>query len=122
MWFAPELLKTEALFTLIKGNKTYLEKELLELLLDSLTFFEKETKKLKYTAKDLSRMLRDNGHVTHNHKISKFLKDKWNLISINGTYKMYHYSAYNSNTNSFIDYESKKGRYFTFSKELLNKL
>ena len=94
----------------------------MELLYDSLSFFEKETKELKYTAKDLSRMLRDNGHTTHNHKISKFLKDRWNLDSNNGTYKMYHYSAYNSITNSFIDYESKKGRYFTFSKELLSKL
>jgi len=122
MWFAPDLLKTEALRVLVKGNKTYLEKELIELLYDSLTFFDKETKELKYTSKDLSRMLRENGHSTHNHQISKFLKDKWNLDSVNGTYKMYHYSAYNSNTNSFIDYESKKGRYFTFSRELLSKL
>ena len=122
MWFAPEQLQTDALKVLIRGNKTYLEKELLELLQDSLTFFEKETNELKYTAKDLSRMLKENGHVTHNHKISKFLKDKWNMESVNGTYKMYHYSAYNSITDSFIDYETKKGRYFTFTKELLSKL
>jgi len=122
MWFATKLLKTEALDTLIKGNKTYLEKELLELLNDSLSYFEKETKELKYTSKDLSMMLKNNGHGTHNHKISKFLKDKWNLETSNGTYRMYHYSAYNSNLNSIIDYESKKGRYFTFTKELLSKL
>lgn len=122
MWFAPELLKTEALETLVAGNKTYLEKELLELLNDSLSYFEHEVKELKYTAKDLSKMLKDNGHVTHNHKISKFLKDRWSLQSINGTYKMYHYTAYNSSANNFIDYETKKGRYFKFSKELLSKL
>ena len=120
MWFDPTLLRTDALDVLVKGNKTYLEKELLELLNDSLSYFEQEVDILKYTAKDLSRMLKENGYPTQNHKISKFLKDKWDLKSVNGTYKMYHYSAYNSSTNNFIDYESKKGRYFIFSKKVLD--
>ena len=120
MWFSPKSLKTDALAILVGGNKTNLEKELVEILSDRFINFEEDI--LEYTAKDLSLMLKESGIMTQNNKISRLLKDKWNLESKNNTYKMYHYSSYNSLTNSFHDYTTCKGRFFTFTKVLLEKL
>lgn len=120
MWFTPKSIKTDALAVLVGGNKTNLEKELVEILGDRLDNFG--TDKLEYTAKDLSLMLKENGIITQNNKISRLLKDKWNLVSNNNTYKMYHYSTYNSLTKSYHDYTTCKGRFYTFTKELIEKL
>ena len=120
MWFSPKSIKTDALTVLVGGNKTNLEKELVEILSDRFDNFEIDT--LEYTAKDLSLMLKENGIITQNNKISRLLKDKWNLQSKNNTYKMYYHSSHNSITNSYHDYTTCKGRFFTFTKDLLEKL
>jgi len=117
MWFSKEQIFTDALKVLIHGNKTTIEKEIEELILDELAFFEKE--ELCYTAQNIVEMLgKRNLKVTNNY-VKTILNDKFNLVyEKNSSYQLYR-SDYS--TPEFLDFTNQKGRYYRFTKDVFEK-
>lgn len=115
MWFSKEQIFTEALSKLVKGNKTYLNKEIEEILKDD--FIKYEVEELKYSLSDLVEILSKNNVRVSTSKVSEVLRNYFNLKSKNGSYSKYYLSI-NPNSQNYIVEELKlKGRYFTFKKE-----
>lgn len=114
MWFTKEQIYTDALKVLIQGNRTTIEKEIEELILDELTFFDKE--ELCYTAQNIVDMLGKRNLKVTNTYVKTTLKDKFNLIyEKNSSYQLYR-SDYS--TSDFLSYTNEKGRFYRFNKEL----
>ncbi|WP_246126087.1 primase-helicase family protein, partial [Bizionia myxarmorum] len=88
MWFRKEQIVTEALKNLIKGNKTYLDKEIHEILVDDFIMFEQE--ELQYSLGDLLEKLTKNNIRATTSKVSETLKSQFDLKSTNGAYTKYY--------------------------------
>ncbi|WP_299711011.1 primase-helicase family protein [uncultured Tenacibaculum sp.] len=112
MWFTKQQIYTPALDKVVKGNKTYLSQEIKEIIIDDFVAFEVDI--LRYTATDLFEKL-SKGLRTNRSRISKCLKDDYNLEPYNGSYKKYFFSL-NTSQKTIVDFETKKGRYFEFQK------
>ncbi len=117
MWFTKEQIYTEALEILINGNRTFLHKELEQILFDDFLKFDKEV--LKYSLGNLVDKLSKNNIRTTSFKLSALLKNKYQLEHKNSTYVNYHLS-YNTDNEPFVLETNQKGRHFTFTKELFN--
>ncbi|WP_246124376.1 primase-helicase family protein [Bizionia gelidisalsuginis] len=116
MWFSKDEIKTEALSKLMKGNKTYLEREISEILVDDFSRFDKET--ICYSASDLVEKLKNNNIRVSSFKVSEILKSKFGLLQKNSSYKRFHLSTIPSINDKYIVEETLvKGRYFEFNKE-----
>lgn len=114
MWFTKEQIYTHALAVLMNGNKTYVNKELEQILSDEFLLFEKE--ELKYSVGDLVDKLSKNNIRTSSFKISEIIKKQYQLEPKNSTYSKYH--TYTSVDNCPMVQETKhKGRHYTFTKE-----
>ena len=121
MWFTKEQITTDALIKLVRGNKTNLENEIIELLKDDFIKFEKST--LCYSASDLVDKLKANNVRTTPTKISKIFKDKFGLEQKNSSYTRYNLSSYASVEDSkhYVESTKCKGRYFKIEKEFVFK-
>ncbi|WP_139958218.1 primase-helicase family protein [Flavicella sediminum] len=115
MWFTKDQINTEALNNLVKGNKTYLNKEIEEVLSDAFIKFEVD--ELKFSLSDLVDMLSKNNIRVSTSKISEFLKNHYKLESKNGAYSKYHVAVSPFNGSLFTEETKHKGRYFTFNKK-----
>lgn len=115
MWFNSEQLYTQALGNLINGNRSYVEKELHELLIDE--FENSGQDELCYTAKNLLDMLKRNNLIVQSNYLIKLLKEKYKLKPVNSSYKYYR-TEFNSPENiSGVNFTHEKGRFYTFKKE-----
>lgn len=114
MWFTKEQIFTKALSKLVKGNKTYLNKEIEEILIDDFIKFEKD--ELKYSLGDLVEMLSKNNIRVSTSKVSEILKAYFNLESKNGSYSKYYLSKQPIDNTFFVEAINQKGRYFSFMK------
>ncbi|MUH34789.1 helicase [Zobellia amurskyensis] len=114
MWFTKDQIYTPALDKLVSGNKTYVNREIEEILIDDFVKFEVD--ELKYSLNDLVEKLSNNNIRVSAFKVSAVLKNQFGLKSKNGSYGKYYLSLIPSN-NSFVVNETKhKGRYYTFLK------
>ncbi|WP_053992817.1 primase-helicase family protein [Mangrovimonas sp. TPBH4] len=114
MWFTKEQIKTEALLNLVHGNKTSLDKELKEILVDDFIKFEVDL--LKYSLGDLVEKLKDHNVRVSSFKVAEALKLNFNLFSKNGSFAKYH--LVHQPKGGYLTEETKhKGRYYTFKKE-----
>ncbi|MBR9846384.1 MAG: helicase [Algicola sp.] len=113
MWFTKEQIYTKALTRLVKGNRTYLNRELEEILIDDFIKFEVDT--LKYTLGDLIEKLSKNNIRANSSSIREKLKSNFGIESHNGSYTKYHLNQ-TSNGKFTVGETQHKGRYFTFSK------
>ena len=111
MWFTKEQIYTDALKKLVKGNKTYLEKEIKEIITDDFLKFEVE--ELKYSLSDLVERLSKNNIRVSSSKVSEILKDKFEIEPKNSSYIKYHISI-NPAGGNFNEETKSKGRHFTF--------
>jgi len=114
MWFTKEQIYTKALSKLVKGNKTYLNKEIEEILIDDFIKFERE--ELKYSLSDLVELLSKNNIRASSSKVSEVLKNHFGLVSTNGSYTKYYLARSPSSNNFYTEESKQKGRYFTFLK------
>ncbi|MCM4162988.1 MULTISPECIES: primase-helicase family protein [unclassified Arenibacter] len=115
MWFTKELIYTEALGRLVSGNRTFVNREIEEILLDDFIKFEAEV--LKYSLSDLVEKLSKNNIKVSSTKVSEVLRTNFGLESKNGSYNKF-YLALTPNGNTYMVQETKqKGRYYTFLKE-----
>ena len=120
MWFTKEQIWTEALDVLKKGNKTFVEKQLIETIEDELDKFD--VKEIKYSIGDLIDLMNKNNLRISGFQITKLLKEKWNMQSKNTTYKKYYLVDSSMDNKPMSNYTNDKGRVFTFSKEILQHI
>ncbi|MEQ3080783.1 primase-helicase family protein [Bacteroides cellulosilyticus] len=117
MWFNPKLLQTEALRKIIRSNRNRLEIEMAELLLDIMAKMEVET--VSFCLNDIISLLVCSQVKVEESQVRKVVLECWKLTPApNGlTYTAYQYGG--------IDrYQTRRsvGRYYTVTKELLEKL
>ncbi len=108
MWFSETDIYTSALDKLKKGNRTYTENELGNIIKD--VFLEFTLSELKYTQRDLKTMARANFIPATDTMVNRFL-DSLNKTSRNSSYTRYTVS----NSGEPEISEVLRGRYFTFS-------
>jgi hypothetical protein len=120
MWFTKEQIWTEALDVLKKGNKTFVEKQLIETIEDELDKFD--VKEIRYSIGDLIDLMNKNNLRISGFQITKLLKEKWNMQSKNTTYKKYYLVDSSIDNKPASSYTNDKGRVFTFSKEILQHI
>jgi hypothetical protein len=113
MWFNKEQIYTDALARLVRGNRTYICREIEEILIDDFIRFDVDI--LKYTLGDLLEKLSKNNIRSSSSNIREKLKSNFNLESTNGSYVKYHLVNNVDGGFSVIE-NSCKGRYFAFSK------
>jgi hypothetical protein len=115
MWFKKEQIVTDALKNLVKGNKSYLDKEIQEILIDEFVKFEKD--ELYYSLGDLLEKLTKNNIRATSSKVSETLKSQFGLESTNGSYSKYYLALNPSSNNHIVEETKQKGRYYTFMKK-----
>jgi len=120
MWFTKEQIWTESLDILKKGNKTFVEKQLIETIEDELDKFDITV--IKYAIGDLIDLMNKNNLRISGFQITKLLKEKWNMQSKNTTYKKFFLVDNSVNKEPNTNYNNDKGRVFTFSKENLQNI
>ena len=116
MWFTKEQIYTKALDVLVRGNRTSIEKEIEEFLIDQ--FFTLELDELYYTTKDLHEQLNlANIRVGKNY-VSKIITEIFKLEPKNSSYNFYSLdlsTMYNGKWSVYT--ENRKGRFYTFKRE-----
>ncbi|MBR9847532.1 MAG: hypothetical protein GYB35_16170 [Algicola sp.] len=115
MWFTKSQIFTEALSRLVHGNRTFLHKEIEQILIDDFVKFEIDV--LKYTSGDLLEKLSSNNIRASTFQISDVLKKHFNLESKNGSYNKYYITSHQLDNKHSISKSNFKGRYFTFVKD-----
>jgi len=121
MWFSKEQIWTKALDKLKKGNKTFVEKQLIETIDDELDKFD--LREIKYAIGDLIDLMNKNNLRMSGFQMTNLLKEKWNMQSKNTSYQKY-YLVHNPTDNNNLTPSSNKdkGRVYTFSKEFLQNI
>jgi hypothetical protein len=115
MWFTKEQIYTKALGVLIRGNRSSLEQEMEEFLIDEFSMLGKE--ELYYSISDLVEHLNKRNIRANNSYVTKVLKNHFKLDSKNSSYKLYKMDYSNSQNGKFNVYsENKSGRFYTFQK------
>jgi hypothetical protein len=116
MWFTKEQIYTKALDVLVKGNRTSIEKEIEEFLIDEFSTIGID--ELYYSVSDLVHQLNRRNIKVNNSYVSKILKEHFKLESKNSSYKLYKIDLSNPlSENHSLYYETLKGRHYTFRKE-----
>ena len=118
MWFTKEQIHTEALDVLVNGNKTYLNKEIEQIITDDFAMFDKDV--LKYSAGDLVEKLSKRNIRANTFKVSDVLKKHYELEAKNSTYTRY-FITYNTEDKPIVGETNHKGRHYTFTKEMFEK-
>ena len=116
MWFTKEQIYTKALDVLVRGNRTSIEKEIEEFLIDQ--FCTLELDELYYTSKDLHEQLNlANIRVGKNY-VSKIITENFKLEPKNSSYNFYSLDLSTMNNGKWSVYtENRKGRFYTFKRE-----
>lgn len=116
MWFTKEQIYTKALDVLVRGNRTSIEKEIEEFLIDQ--FCTLELDELYYTTKDLHEQLNlANIRVGKNY-VSKIITENFKLEPKNSSYNFYSLDLSTMNNGKWSIYtENRKGRFYTFKRE-----
>lgn len=115
MWFTKEQIHTTALEVLMNGNKTFLNKELEQILSDE--FLQFDTDELKYSVGDLVEKLSKHNIRTSSFKISELIKNMYKLEPKNSTYIKY-YMSFSVTSKPIVEESNHKGRHYTFTKEM----
>ena len=115
MWFTKEQIYTKALDVLVRGNRTSIEKEIEEFLIDQ--FCTLELDELYYTTKDLHEQLNlANIRVGKNY-VSKIISESFKLEPKNSSYNLYTLDLSNVGKKWSVYTENRKGRFYTFKRE-----
>lgn len=114
MWFSQDDIQTDALKHIVNRNKSWLEKELIEIIKEYLIDFDLE--EIKYTMGDLQSMLAKNGIREPQFKLKELLTQRWNLISKNSSYTKYGYSE----TGEKMNFTVRSGKHFTFTRAMFD--
>jgi hypothetical protein len=109
MWFSKDDIKTEALTKIIEKNRSWMEKELTELITDTL--IDCDLDEVKYNLGDLQAMLAKNKINQPQHQLKELITVKWKLDFKNSTYTKW---GKNDQGDSYS--HPSKGKYYTFTR------
>ncbi|MBU2901563.1 primase-helicase family protein [Maribacter dokdonensis] len=115
IWFTREQINTAALDKLVKSNKTFIHKELEQILLDEFDLFDKDV--LKYSNADLVRKLSENNIRVSSSKVTEAIKLHMGLETTNSSYSKYHVSILPTTQKPWVEETKYKGRHYTFTRE-----
>ncbi|MBS1535062.1 MAG: helicase [Bacteroidetes bacterium] len=116
MWFTKEQIYTKALDVLVRGNRTSIEKEIEEFLIDQFSTLELD--ELYYTTKDLHEQLNQANIRVGKNYVSKIITENFKLEPKNSSYNFYCLDLSTMNSGKWSVYtENRKGRFYTFKKE-----
>tara|TARA_R110000744_G_scaffold316945_2_gene423624 strand:- start:13862 stop:15061 length:1200 start_codon:yes stop_codon:yes gene_type:complete len=119
MWFTKEQIHTAALDKLVKSNKTFIHKELEQIIMDEFDMFDKDV--LKYSNADLVKKLSENNIRVSSSKVTEAIKVHMGLETTNSSYKKYHMSIIRETQKPFVETTYHKGRHYTFIREKMEK-
>lgn len=119
MWFAPSIIRTEALERIIQCNRNHTEIELVELLRNIMEL--RNVDKVSFIAQDLLPLLVYNGVKVEIWQIRKVVKELWRLTPAPNALS---YTTYQIDFTTPFRYGtvSRVGRYYTVTKEFLDKV
>lgn len=115
MWFTPQQIETEALQRLVKGNKTTIEKELVEFVSEQLELFELD--EICFPATHLVKVLNERGVKCSTTYLGSILFNNYNMESKNSSYKLYRSEFMSNGEQSICNFTREKGRAFTFKRD-----
>ena len=117
MWFNPKLLETDAMRKIIRSNRNRLEIEMTELLLDIMASVGVSS--VSFCLNDIIPLLVCSQVKVEKSQMRKVVQECWKLTPApNGlTYTAYQYGG-----NDRYQTRRSVGRYYTVTKELLEKL
>ena len=113
MWFTKDDIQTNALTHIVSKNKSYLEKELTELLTEAIA--DNDLDEIQYTLGDLQAMLLKAGIRDPLFKLKELIVKKWKVDCRNSTYVKYSLTE-GGDRNVF----TTKGKYYTFTRSLFD--
>ena len=119
MWFAPSLLRTEALQKIIRSNRNRLDIEMCELILDIMASTDIDT--FSFCCNDILTLLANSYVKAEKHQVRKVLQECWKLTPApNGL----TYTTYQLNYNRECRYEPirRVGRFYTVTRQQLETL
>ena len=119
MWFAPSLLRTEALQKIIRSNRNRLEIEMQELILDIMDSVGTDTFSFCYN--DLLLLLVHSQGKVEKHQVRKVLQECWKLTPAPNTLT---YTTYQVDYTRECRYSPIRriGRFYTVTREQLTAL
>lgn len=119
MWFAPSLLRTEALQKIIRSNRNRLEIEMQELILDIMDSVGTDTFSFCYN--DLLLLLVHSQVKVEKHQVRKVLQECWKLTPTPNTLT---YTTYQVDYTRECRYSPIRriGRFYTVTREQLTAL
>ena len=118
-WFDESLLVTKSLLKLKNANKSCIEKEIFQMLLDTLDEFQLEL--IEVSKKDIRETLQTSGYRISLSHLRDILEEKHGLMPSNSkTY--YKPNWIEPQTKETISKESHKGRVYSFTRNQLNDL
>ena len=119
MWFAPSLLRTEALQKIIRSNRNRLEIEMQELILDIMDSVGTDTFSFCYN--DLLLLLVHSQVKVEKHQVRKVLQECWKLTPAPNTLT---YNTYQVDYTRECRYSPIRriGRFYTVTREQLTAL
>lgn len=119
MWFAPSLIRTEALKRIMLYNRDSKVEDIAEVLRDVMD--SQGVDSISFVPRDLLALLTNNGVKAQLHEVRRMLKGKWGLkpVPIPLTYTAYEYD-YNS-PKTYVGIR-RTGRFYTVTKEFTDKL
>lgn len=115
MWFTPQQIETEALQKLVKGNKTTIEKELIEFISEQLELFELD--EICFSATHLIKVLNERGAKCSTTYLGAILLNNYNMESKNSSYKLYRSELMSNGEQSICNFINEKGRFYTFKRK-----
>lgn len=114
MWFTPQQIKTKALVKLVKHNSNQLEKEIANVLLNTMESLDLEV--LEFTFSDLLNILNKFKIKYDAVEIKKIVRKNWKLSQAKNSNQYQKISI----TNDLDFYQNlTKGRYFSITHDFL---
>lgn len=112
MWFTRDQIETDALKNIVAKNKSYLEKELTELLTEMI--IDNDLNEVRYSLSDLQAMLIKAGIREPVFRIKELVQRKWKLECKNSSYVRYMVADNGERINVSV-----KGKYYEFTRSIL---
>ena len=119
MWFHPKKIFTPALTRIIRSNKNRIEMELIDLLRDIMILTESES--VCYCINDITQMFYYSDVKADRSEVRKVVQDIWKLHPAPNALS---YKCWERNITDPRGYSctNKTGRYYTFTKTMLDTL
>jgi len=114
MWFSKEKIYTIALDILVVSNRTNLEKEIEEFIIEQ--FHTLDVEELYYTINNLFEELNKSIIRVSKTYIKKIIKESFKLEEKNSCYKLFKIELTNSKDGKCVYHDMKKEKYYTFIK------